>query len=116
MNAAMADEFASHIRSRTARPRDASSHNANSYGASSRDESAESAGAERSFRKLWELSELSAGDFADEVARFYALPGATLPELLAARPLVHQFSRRFLREMTIFPCQTAAGTMVLAVA
>ena len=116
MNAAMADEFASHIRSRTARPRDASSHNANSHSASSRDESAQSAGTERSFRKLWELSELSAGDFADEVARFYALPCAALPELLAARPLVHQFSRRFLREMTIFPCQTAAGTMVLAVA
>jgi general secretion pathway protein E len=105
MNPAMADEFASHICSRTGR-----------HAASLHDESAGSAGAERSFRKLWELSELSAGDFADEVARFYELPCATLPELLAARPLVHQFSRRFLREMTIFPCQAAAGTMILAVA
>ena len=41
----------------------------------------------RSLRKLWEASELSASDFADEVARFFDLPRLALPDLLAARPL-----------------------------
>jgi general secretion pathway protein E len=75
-----------------------------------------SAGAEQALRKVWEASELSASDFADEVALFYGLSRITLPELMAAPPLVHQFSRRFLREMTIFPYQSAAGEPILAVA
>jgi general secretion pathway protein E len=75
-----------------------------------------SAAAEHGFRTLWEGSELSAADFADEVARFYRLPRALLPELLGARPLLEQFSRRFVREMTIFPCEDAAGAQILAVA
>jgi len=29
---------------------------------------------QRTLRKLWELTDLSASDFADEVARFYRLP------------------------------------------
>nr|WP_244600210.1 ATPase, T2SS/T4P/T4SS family [Blastochloris tepida] len=57
----------------------------------------------RGLRKLWEASELSASDFADEVARFFDLPRLALPDLLAARPLVQQFSRRFLREVMIYP-------------
>jgi general secretion pathway protein E len=105
MNPATADAFASYLRSRTGRGHDAGLA----------DEPV-GVGGERNFRKLWESSELSAGDFADEVARFFKLSCVNLPELLAARPLVQQFSRRFLREMTIFPCQTAAGTMILAVA
>ena len=39
---------------------------------------------ERTFRKLWETSELSANDFADKVAEFFKLPRVSLPELLAA--------------------------------
>jgi general secretion pathway protein E len=70
-----------------------------------------------SLRTLWEQSDLSANDFADEVAGFYRLPRTTLPDLLAARPLVDRFSRRFLREMTIFPYhQVASGAPILAVA
>ena len=49
------------------------------------------------------MSELSAGEFADEVARFYDLPRATLQDLIAAQPKVQQFSRRFLRDMAVFP-------------
>jgi general secretion pathway protein E len=79
-------------------------------------EIAASAGAEQSLRKLWEASELSASDFADEVARFFRLTRTTLPELIAATPLVHRFSRRFLREMTIFPYQSAGGWAMLAIA
>jgi general secretion pathway protein E len=58
---------------------------------------------ESGLRKLWEMSELSAAEFADEVARFYQLPRVTRQELIVAEPKVQQFSRRFLREMAIFP-------------
>ena len=57
-------------------------------------------------RDLWELTELSANDFADEVARFYRLPRIRLEQLLVASSLASKFSSRFLREMTIFPCQS----------
>jgi general secretion pathway protein E len=73
-------------------------------------------GADYGLRKLWEMSELSGADFADEVARFYGLSRTTLPDLIAARPLVQRFSRRFLREMTIFPYESAGGQPMLAVA
>ena len=71
---------------------------------------------ERTLRKVWELSELSANDFADEVAQFFEFPRVGLPDLLAAPPLVKQFSRRFLREMTVFPYRSADGLVMLAVA
>src|SRR5215831_20699729 len=67
-------------------------------------------------RKLWELTELSAHEFADEVARFYRLPRADLPQLLAGEALIRQFSSRFLREMTVFPYRSADGALRLAVA
>src|SRR5947209_18944523 len=67
-------------------------------------------------RRLWEASELSAGDFAEEVARFYGLARLTLPELIAATPLTARFSPRFLREMALFPFQAGDGTHRLAVA
>src|ERR1700726_2046654 len=67
---------------------------------------------EQGFRALWEASELSAADFADEIARFFDLPRAALPDLLGARPLLERFSRRFVREMTIFPCADAAGAQI----
>ena len=63
-------------------------------------ESADAASRQGALRKLWELTDLSASDFADEVARFYRLPRVGLPELLAASALVKQFSSRFLREMS----------------
>ena len=71
---------------------------------------------ERTFRKIWELSDLSANDFADEVARFFKIPRASLLDLLGAQALVKQFSPRFLREMMVFPYQSADGLMMLAVA
>jgi general secretion pathway protein E len=78
-------------------------------------ESANGAGAELTLRRLWELSDLSANDFADEVARFYRLRRVALPQLLAASPLTQRFSPRFLRESSAFPYQTAAGDFALAV-
>src|SRR5688500_12807142 len=70
---------------------------------------------EKTLRRLWQLTDLSADDFADEVAAYYQLRRLGLSQLLAASPLVAQFSPRFLREMTIFPYQTADGAVRLAV-
>ncbi len=71
---------------------------------------------EPSLHALWEASGLPASEFADEVAAFCGLPRCGLPELLAARALVDRFSRRFLREMTIFPHEVTGGEYVLAIA
>ena len=48
---------------------------------------------DKTLRKLWELTDLSANDFADEVARFYGLRRLNLLELLAATAVVQRFSR-----------------------
>jgi general secretion pathway protein E len=71
---------------------------------------------EPKLRDLWQLTDLSANDFADEVASFYDLPRLSLPELMAARPLVARFSRRFLRETMVFPYQAADESFRLVVA
>jgi len=74
-------------------------------------------GQERKLRELWELTDLSADAFADEVAQFYKLPRLNLPQLLAASAQTGPFSHRFLSEMAVFPCQLAEGsgnTLVVA--
>ena len=38
-------------------------------------------------RELWELTELTANDFADEVASFFKLPRVNLQQILAAKSL-----------------------------
>jgi general secretion pathway protein E len=70
----------------------------------------------QTLRRLWELTDLSANDFADEVARFHSIPRMNLAELMEASALVGRFSRRFLREMVVFPYETADGQFQLAVA
>src|SRR3979490_3366849 len=50
---------------------------------------------EKKLRELWELTDLSANDFADEVARFYDLPRFSLPQLIASSSLTGRFSPRF---------------------
>jgi general secretion pathway protein E len=70
----------------------------------------DNAGKDRKLRDLWELSDLSANDFADEVAQFYKLPRVDLRQLLAATALTDQFSPRFLREVMVFPCQMQDST------
>ena len=72
-------------------------------------------GDDTKLRDLWQLTELSANDFADEVARFYDLPRLSLPELIAAPSVVARFSRRFLRETTVFPYQATDGSFRLVV-
>lgn len=70
------------------------------------------AGTESGLRKLWEASDVSAAEFADEVADFFGLPRLVFKELMAAEPKVQQFSRRFLREMAVFPCQINGGSAI----
>ena len=66
--------------------------------------------------KLWEHTDLSASEFADEAARFYDLGRVSLQDMLSAASMVEPFSRRFLREMTVFPYRSADTGAVLAVA
>jgi len=73
-------------------------------------------GAELSLRKLWTLTDLSANDFADEVAKYYGLKRCSLPDLMTASALTARFSPRFLRETTLFPYRTAKDQNTLAVA
>jgi general secretion pathway protein E len=67
-------------------------------------------------RELWEIGNLSANEFANEVAHFFKLPRLGLPQLLGASPLSAKFSSRFLREMTVWPCQIAETGNTLVVA
>jgi general secretion pathway protein E len=69
-----------------------------------------------SIRSVWESCDLSANEFADEVAAYYRRPRMTLPELLASPSLVDRFTRRFLRETMIFPYEVGGGRFGLAVA
>ena len=72
---------------------------------------------EKRLRDLWELTDLTAEDFADEVAHFFKLQRVDLQQLMAAASLVGPFSHRFLREMSVFPCQLEQGdpnTLVVA--
>ncbi|HUN95534.1 MAG TPA: GspE/PulE family protein [Bradyrhizobium sp.] len=66
--------------------------------------------------KLWELTDLSAAEFADVAARFYNIKRVALQEMMSAMPLSGSFSQRFLREMTVFPYQSSDGHATLAVA
>jgi general secretion pathway protein E len=70
----------------------------------------------RPLRELWEATDLSASDFADEVAGHWSLTRLSLPQLLASTPCLDGFSRRFLRESTIFPVRTPDGGYRLAIA
>src|SRR5947207_11113182 len=71
---------------------------------------------DNTLRDLYEASDLSANDFAEEVAAFYRLPRIALPQLISAQPLTAKFSRRFLRETLVFPYQGAAGSCRLVLA
>ncbi len=71
---------------------------------------------ERTLRKLWESTDLSANGFADEVAQFYGLKRMNLPQLVAAPALTERFAPRFLRETAIFPFATPTGQFKVAVA
>jgi len=79
-------------------------------------EQAGQGGLGRQQSKLWELTDLSPSEFADEAARFAGLKRSTLQDMLSAPALNEAFSQRFLREMMVFPYQAPDGSTVLAVA
>jgi general secretion pathway protein E len=66
--------------------------------------------------KLWQAADITAHDFADEVARFFKLQRITLAELMSATSLADRFSPRFLRETYMFPHASTAGVFHVAVA
>jgi general secretion pathway protein E len=66
-------------------------------------------------RQLWEASDMSAHDFADEVAAFFQLPRLTLPQLMSAHSLTGRFAQRFLREAAVFPFAASEEGFGLAV-
>ncbi|MBR0757071.1 Flp pilus assembly complex ATPase component TadA [Bradyrhizobium jicamae] len=70
----------------------------------------------RPLRELWEATDLSAAEFADEVSDYFGAVRLGLPQLLAATACLDGFSRRFLRESTIFPLRAANGGYRIAVA
>src|SRR5436190_824478 len=70
----------------------------------------------RPLRELWEATDLSAAEFADEVSDYWGAVRLGLPQLLAATPCLDGFSRRFLRESTIFPFRAGNGHYRIAVA
>ena len=70
----------------------------------------------RPLREFWEATDLSAAEFADEVSDYFALPRLSLPQLLTTAPRLEGFSRRFLRDSTIFPFGAPDGGFRLAVA
>jgi general secretion pathway protein E len=70
----------------------------------------------RPLRELWEATDLSAAEFADEVSDYWGVVRLSLPQLLASTPCLDGFSHRFLRESTIFPVRAPGGSYRLAVA
>src|SRR6266436_7633608 len=70
----------------------------------------------RPLRELWEATDLSAAEFADEVSDYWGVVRLSLPQLLASTPCLDGFSRRFLRESTIFPVRAPDGGYRLAIA
>jgi general secretion pathway protein E len=84
--------------------------------ADGRDEAAGHGVSDRRRANLWELTDLSAVEFADKAARFHGLERVTLQDMMSAVPLVASFSQRFLREMMVFPYQSSNGRAMVAVA
>src|ERR1700738_2913848 len=83
-------------------------------------ELAEQGGGDRSqvqiHGKLWEHTNLSASEFAEEAARFHDLERGTLQDMLSPPPAAGPSSRGFLRKMRVFPYRPADAGAVLAVA
>ena len=58
-------------------------------------------------RQLWEASDLSAEEFANETAAHFRLRRVTRAELAAATALTDRFAQRFLRDAGVYPFQFA---------
>jgi len=67
-------------------------------------------------RAVFEASEVSAQEFADEVASGYGLTRASFADLMAVEALTSGFSERFLREACVFPFAAGEGRIRVAMA
>jgi general secretion pathway protein E len=67
-------------------------------------------------QKLSQLTEMSANEFADEVAQYFGLTRMGLADLMSVPSLADNFSQRFLRESSVFPCTVQSGRSSLVVA
>jgi general secretion pathway protein E len=72
--------------------------------------------AEPALKALWRATDLSATEFADEVASFHRLPRTGLQAMISASSLADRFSPRFLRDATVFPFRTGDEPARLALA
>src|SRR5258708_10010322 len=88
----LAHEFANYLRDNNHLPGDSGALNG-----------AAPSPANRALQQLWELTDLSANDFAGWGAEFFQVPRITLPELLSAMSLVDRISLLFLRDLLVFP-------------
>ena len=70
----------------------------------------------RPLRALFEASDLTAQEFADEVAQSFGLERASLAQLMSAQASPRGMSERFLREAAIFPFADADGRIRVAMA
>lgn len=70
----------------------------------------------RLLQKLWKMTEMSAHEFADQVANYFSLPRLGYAELMSSTSLADKFSQRFLRESCVFPCRDDVGPTHLVVA
>ena len=68
--------------------------------------------AKLTLRQLWEGSDISAHDFAEEVAAFAGLRRISLPDLIASESLTGRFTQRFLREASLFPFSARGKTFL----
>jgi general secretion pathway protein E len=84
--------------------------------ASARFNAAEALRSGKPLLKLWQLSEMSANEFADEVARYFDLARMGLADLMSLPSLADNFSQRFLRESSVFPCTVQSGHSCIVVA
>ncbi|MBE7196998.1 MAG: type II/IV secretion system protein [Parafilimonas terrae] len=62
---------------------------------------------------IWRQGDVGAGELADAVAEFHALPRASREAVLDLTPLTEGLSRRFLQESFLFPVRTGDATLVL---
>jgi general secretion pathway protein E len=73
-------------------------------------------GARLSMRSIFEASDMSAQEFADEVAEGFGLQRASLAALTSSAGLSRGLSERFLREAAIFPFADSDGRVRVAMA
>jgi general secretion pathway protein E len=77
--------------------------------------SADASDSNSPLRRLWQTTDLSSHEFANEVATFFGLRRLTLLELAELRSRSDRFAARFLREASLLPFEEDSGSFAVAV-